>query len=103
MSCLGARRSKPGCVAVIATPSLDGEPVRLGGDVVITIDSRPVKTFDDLLAYLARSTEVGQTVTLTILRQDQEDCPQGDAEPLGRKHSVVEPPAVVRVMPGWVL
>src|SRR5262245_44461622 len=36
---------------------LDGEPVRLGGDVVTTIDSRPVKTFDDLLAYLARSTE----------------------------------------------
>jgi serine protease Do len=53
---------------------LDGEPVRLGGDVVITIDNRPVKTFDDLLAYLARSTEVGQTVTLTILRQDKEDA-----------------------------
>jgi S1-C subfamily serine protease len=32
-----------------------------------------VKTFDDLLAYLARSTEVGQTVALTILRQDKED------------------------------
>jgi S1-C subfamily serine protease len=52
---------------------LDGEPVRLGGDVVVAIDTRTVKTFDDLLAYLARSTEVGQTVTLTVLRQDKED------------------------------
>jgi S1-C subfamily serine protease len=52
---------------------LDGEPVRLGGDVVVTIDERAVKTFDDLLAYLARSTEVGQTVALTIIRQDKED------------------------------
>src|SRR5262249_46014392 len=52
---------------------LDGEPVRLGGDVVTAIDSWTVKTFDDLLALLARSTEVGQTVTLTILRQDKED------------------------------
>lgn len=52
---------------------LEGEPVRLGGDVVVTIDTRAVKTFDDLLAYLARATEVGQTVALTILRQDKED------------------------------
>jgi len=52
---------------------LEGEPVRLGGDVVVAIDARTVKTFDDLLTYLARATEVGQTVDLTILRQDQED------------------------------
>ncbi len=52
---------------------LEGEPVRLGGDVVVAIDARTVKTFDALLTYLARATEVGQTVDLTILRQDQED------------------------------
>jgi S1-C subfamily serine protease len=52
---------------------LDGEPVRLGGDVVVAIDARIVKTFDDLLTYLARATEVGQTVELTVLRQDDED------------------------------
>ncbi|MBM3223677.1 MAG: PDZ domain-containing protein [Candidatus Tectomicrobia bacterium] len=52
---------------------VDGEPARLGGDVVIAIDNRAVKTFDDLLAYLARATEVGQTVSLTILRQGKEE------------------------------
>src|SRR3989441_6497507 len=52
---------------------LEGEAVRLGGDVVVAIDARTVKTFDDLLTYLARATEVGQTVALTVLRQDKED------------------------------
>ena len=55
---------------------LEGEPARLGGDVVVAIDTRTVKTFDDLLAYLARATEVGQTVMLTVLRQDKEDILQ---------------------------
>ena len=35
-----------------------------------------VKTFDELLTYLARATEVGQTVALTVLRQDKEDTLQ---------------------------
>lgn len=52
---------------------LEGEPVRLGGDVVVAIDSLAVRSFDDLLTYLARSTEVGQTIALTILRQDKEE------------------------------
>ena len=55
---------------------LEGEAVRLGGDVVVAIDARTVKTFDDLLTYLARATEVGQTVALTVLRQDKEDTVQ---------------------------
>lgn len=53
--------------------TLEGEPVRLGGDVVVAIDTLAVRSFDDLLTYLARSTEVGQTVTLTLLRQDKEE------------------------------
>jgi S1-C subfamily serine protease len=43
----------------------------VGGDVITVIDSQPVKTFNDLVAYLARSTSVGQSVTLTILRGGQ--------------------------------
>jgi len=35
-----------------------------------------VKTFDDLLTYLTRATEVGQTVALTVLRQDEENTLQ---------------------------
>jgi len=52
--------------------TIEGAKVRVGGDVIVAIDEQPVKGFDDLVTYLARSTEVGQTITLTILRQDKE-------------------------------
>ncbi len=52
--------------------TLNGEQVPTGGDVIVAIDNQPVKSFDDLVIYLARSTEVGQTVTLTILRNGQQ-------------------------------
>jgi len=52
--------------------TIEGEQVRVGGDVVTAIDKQPVKAFDDLVTYLARATRVGQTVTLTLLREDKE-------------------------------
>jgi serine protease Do len=51
---------------------IEGQQVRVGGDVIVAIDDQPVKEFDDLVVYLARNTEVGQTVTLTVLRQGKE-------------------------------
>jgi serine protease Do len=47
---------------------VNGFTAEVGGDVIIAIDGHTVNTFDDLNAYLADSTSVGQTVTLTILR-----------------------------------
>jgi S1-C subfamily serine protease len=52
--------------------TIDGDQIRVGGDVVTAIDSQPVKTFDDLVTYLARSTEIGQTLTLDILSNGKE-------------------------------
>ncbi len=51
---------------------INGVSVPIGGDVIVAIDSQAVRQFDDLLSYLARSTEVGQKVTLTILRDGKE-------------------------------
>lgn len=48
--------------------TIEGEQVQVGGDVITAIDGQPVKDFEDLTAYLARSTRVGQAVKLTILR-----------------------------------
>ncbi len=42
-----------------------------GGDVITAIDNVTVLEFDDLLGYIVQSTTVGQTVTLTILRDGQ--------------------------------
>ncbi|MBN1886687.1 MAG: trypsin-like peptidase domain-containing protein [Thermoflexales bacterium] len=52
--------------------TIDGAQARVGGDVITAIDGQEVKKFDDLVTYLARSTKVGQTITLTVLRQGQE-------------------------------
>ncbi len=39
--------------------TINGENVNVGGDVIIAIDNQPVKDFDDIVAYLARSTRCG--------------------------------------------
>jgi serine protease Do len=57
---------------------IEGQQARVGGDVIVAIDGSPdgdrqaVKEFDDLVTYLARHTEVDQTITLTILRDGNE-------------------------------
>jgi serine protease Do len=52
--------------------TIQGQNAMVGGDVIIAIDNQPVLQMDDLIAYLADSTKVGQTVTLTILRNGKQ-------------------------------
>jgi 2-alkenal reductase len=40
----------------------------LSADVITAIDGQPILTFDTLVAYLARNTAPGDTVTLTVYR-----------------------------------
>jgi len=51
---------------------VNGISMPVGGDVIVAIDGQPVQEFDDLLSFLARNTEVGQKVTLTVLRDGRE-------------------------------
>lgn len=44
-----------------------------GGDIVTAIDDEPVTGFEDMVNYLVTQTEPGQTVTLTVLRDGQEE------------------------------
>ncbi len=44
----------------------------VGGDVIVGIDGREVTDFNDLLTYIVRHTAVGQTVTITLLRDGQQ-------------------------------
>jgi S1-C subfamily serine protease len=52
--------------------SVDGNEIAIGGDVITAIDGQPVRRFSDLLAYLAKETEVDQQVTLTVIREGEE-------------------------------
>jgi 2-alkenal reductase len=51
---------------------IEGFPARIGGDIIVGINDLPVEKFDDLLSYIVQETEVGQTVTLTVLRDGAE-------------------------------
>ena len=51
---------------------ISGRPMREGGDILVAIDGSPVRDFDDLVNYLASYTSVGDTVTLTVLRDEVE-------------------------------
>lgn len=56
--------------------TVNGQSAVLGGDVIIAIDGQTVNTFEDLSSYLVNHTQVGQTVTLTILRQGKQQTVQ---------------------------
>lgn len=39
-----------------------------GGDLIVAVNGQPVANPDDLISFLVYETEVGQTITLTVLR-----------------------------------
>ena len=51
---------------------IDGEEVEIGGDVIIAVDGQAINDFEDLTAYLARYTNVGQTLEITLIRDGEE-------------------------------
>ncbi|MBN2470584.1 MAG: trypsin-like peptidase domain-containing protein [Anaerolineae bacterium] len=48
--------------------TVDDISLQVGGDIIVSVDGRPVNVFDDLLSYITNEAEVGQTITLGILR-----------------------------------
>jgi S1-C subfamily serine protease len=51
---------------------LDGQQIVVGGDVITAVNDQPIHGMDDLITYLYRSAKVGDTVSLTILRDGKE-------------------------------
>lgn len=55
------------------TIHLNGTPLRIGGDIITSIDDKPVRKVDDILSYLENYKSIGDKVNLTVLRgQDLE-------------------------------
>jgi len=50
---------------------IDGIPVTFGGDIIVAADGDPINDFEDLVAFLARKTIVGQTISLTVIREGE--------------------------------
>jgi S1-C subfamily serine protease len=51
--------------------TLDGRQIRLGGDVIVSIDDVKVRKIDDILVYLEREKSAGEEVQLTIIRNGE--------------------------------
>lgn len=50
---------------------IDGEPVTIGGDIIIAMNGTRIRNGDDLASYLEENTLPGETVILTVMRGDQ--------------------------------
>jgi serine protease Do len=64
----GGPADKAGLKGSTQDVTIENQNTRVGGDIIIGIDGHPINSFDDLSTYLARYTDVGQTITVTVLR-----------------------------------
>jgi len=52
--------------------TIDGAELPVGGDVITSINGERIRGISDVLLYLARDAEVGETVQVTIIRDGEE-------------------------------
>lgn len=68
----GSPAAAAGLLGAYRQSTYQGHALEIGGDVIIAIDGQPVSSFDDILLYIALNARPGQTVSLTILRDGQQ-------------------------------
>jgi len=54
------------------TMRVRGAQVAAGGDIIVAIDGAEIRDFDAMITYLVNHTQVGQTITVTIIRDGKE-------------------------------
>jgi serine protease Do len=64
---------KTGLKASTHQIEIEDAQMQVGGDVIVAIDGQPLREMDDLIAYLAEKTEIGQQISLTLLREGKEE------------------------------
>lgn len=64
----GGPAEQAGLLGADNTVTSGGLTVPVGGDVITAIEGQSIRSFDDLLIYIAMQTEPGQNVTVTVLR-----------------------------------
>lgn len=67
----GGPAAAAGLQASNTTVTVNGVQGTVGGDIVTAIDNQTINSMSDIIAYLAIHSQVGQTVTLTIMRNGQ--------------------------------
>jgi S1-C subfamily serine protease len=67
----GGPAARAGVKAGTTQAIVDGNSVTLGGDIITAINGNRVRNSDDLSSYLEEYTAPGQTVSLTVIRNNQ--------------------------------
>lgn len=67
----GGPAANAGLQASATDVTINGVQGTVGGDIITAIDGQAINSMSDIIAYLAIHTQVGQTVTLTIMRNGQ--------------------------------
>ena len=68
----GGPADKAGLKAGRTRVSINGQTLLVGGDVIVAYNDQVVNSSDDLITILARYGNIGQTVTLTVLREGKQ-------------------------------
>ena len=68
----GSPADKAGLKASQTRATINGQTVLVGGDVIIAFNDQIVKSSDDLITFLARSGVIGNTVSLTVVREGKQ-------------------------------
>jgi 2-alkenal reductase len=64
----GGPAEKAGLQGATQETVVDGRPVVIGGDVITKVNDQDVRSFDDLLIYIATQSNPGDEVNLAVLR-----------------------------------
>jgi serine protease Do len=67
----GGPAANAGLQASNTLVTINGVQGTVGGDIITAINGQTINSMSDIIAYLAIHSQVGQTVTLTILRNGQ--------------------------------
>ena len=65
----GGPAEKAGIIAGTTPTNIPG--LLGGGDLIVAIDGRPTRTFDEMLSYLVANKSPNETVVLTVLRKNE--------------------------------
>ena len=64
----GSPAQKAGIRGGSSLTNINGREIAMGGDVIVKVDDKTVRKIDDILTYLEREKNVGDTVQFTVLR-----------------------------------
>jgi S1-C subfamily serine protease len=67
----GGAADKAGLRGGTTQAQVEGTTVTIGGDIIVAINGTRIKNIDDLSAYLEEYTLPGQTINVTIVRNNQ--------------------------------